>query len=160
MVEALDKVAERIRESLGEIVREFSVAKGFIEVLVSPDDLVRAAEILKREGFDHVKSVTAVDYPDRGVIRVTYHTSSYERRDLSKVIVGLSVEVDRANARVKSLVGVWPSVEFQEREVYEFFGVVFEDHPDLRPLLLIDELASKRPLRKEFVVREEPIIRG
>ena len=47
------------------------------------------------------------------------------------------------------------SAEFQEREMYEFFGVNFEGHPDLRPLLLTPDVAAQRPLRKDFKVVEE-----
>lgn len=42
-----------------------------------------------------------------------------------------------------------------EREVYEFFGIVFDDHPDLRLLLLTPVIAALKPLRKDYVVKEE-----
>jgi NADH-quinone oxidoreductase subunit C len=162
VVEALnlEEVIELIRGALGDLVKEITVRKGYVEVVVNPGDVVTAATKLKELGFDHVKSVTAVDYPKESKIRVTYHVSSYLRDDLARVIVGLSVDLSRENPVMDSLVGVWRSSEFQEREVYEFFGVVFKGHPDLRPLLLIPELAEKRVLRKDFIVREESIYEG
>jgi NADH dehydrogenase subunit C (EC 1.6.5.3) len=63
--------------------------------------------------------------------------------------------VDRDDPVVPSLVGVWLSAEFQEREVYEYFGVRFDGHPDLRPLLLTPDLAAQKILRKDFKVVEE-----
>jgi NADH-quinone oxidoreductase subunit C len=162
VVEALnlEEVVELIRGALGDLVKEITVRKGYVEVVVNPGDVVTAATKLKELGFDHVKSVTAVDYPEESKIRVTYHVSSYLRDDLARVMVGLSVDLSRENPVMDSLVGVWRSSEFQEREVYEFFGVVFKGHPDLRPLLLIPELAEKRVLRKDFIVREESIYEG
>ncbi len=156
----LEEAVELLKQVLGGLAEEIVVRKGFIEVVVNPANAILSASKLKELGFDHVKSVTAVDYPKESKIRVTYHVSSYLRDDLAKVIVGLSIDLPRDNPVMDSLVSVWRSAEFQEREVYEFFGVVFRGHPDLRPLLLIPELAEKKVLRKDFIVREESIYEG
>ena len=152
------RVLEEIRSRLGDIIESIEEAKGFVTVYVSPDKLRDAASALKQMGFDHVKSVTVVDRVKEKVFHVGYHVSSYSDEELAKVIVELAVRVPRVDEPVvPSLSGIWPSAEFQEREVYEFFGIVFEGHPDLRPILLAPDVAEKRPLRKEFVVKEEGI---
>jgi len=155
--EDVKTLVERILEGM---IRGVEIRKGYVEVVVDLENVVEAARRLKEAGFDHVKSVTAVDYPKESKIRVTYHVSSYLNEELARVIVGLSVDLPRDNPVMESLTGIWRSAEFQEREVYEFFGVTFRGHPDLRPLLLIPELAEKRVLRKDFVVREESIYEG
>jgi NADH-quinone oxidoreductase subunit C len=162
MVETLkpEELLELLKHALGGLTKEVTVRKGYVEVLVDADSVVSVASKLKELGFDHVKSVTATDYPKESKIRVTYHVSSYLREDLAKPILGLSVDLPRDNPVMESLTGVWRSSEFQEREVYEFFGVTFRGHPDLRPLLLIPELAERRVLRKDFVVKEESIYEG
>ncbi len=158
---SLESLAEEVKKVLGGFAKEVAWRKGYLEVLVETANVVEAAEKLKSIGLDHVKSVTAVDYPKESKIRVTYHASSYSREDLMGVIVGLSVDLPRDNPEMPSLISVWDgSVEFQEREVYEFFGVSFKGHPDLRPLLLIQELAEKKVLRKDFIVKEESIYEG
>ncbi|MGC8555928.1 MAG: NADH-quinone oxidoreductase subunit C, partial [Conexivisphaera sp.] len=129
--------------------------KGYVEVAVEPGALREAASRMKAAGFDHVKSVTAVDYPAKKQIKVIYHVSSMLDESLARHVVGLATSVDRDNPIVPSLSGIWLSAEFQEREVYEFFGVKFEGHPDLRPLLLTPDLAARTPLRKDFKVTEE-----
>ena len=154
-------LTEEITSILSSTAKSVVESQGFIEVLVDAKDVREAASKLKSKGFDHVKSVTAVDYKEEGKIKVIYHASSYTVEDYTGVLVGLAVEVPReGEPELESLVGVWPSVEFMEREVYEFFGVRFKGHPDLRPLLLIPELAEKRVLRKDFEVREESIYEG
>ncbi|BBE42489.1 NADH-quinone oxidoreductase subunit C [Conexivisphaera calida] len=149
-------IVERLRSILG-LTPEAPVEqlKGYVEVSVDPASLRDAAAKLKAAGFDHVKSVTAVDYPDKKQIKVIYHASSMLDESLSGYVVGLATSVDRDNPTVPSLSGIWVSAEFQEREMYEFFGVNFEGHPDLRPLLLTPDLAAQRPLRKDFKVVEE-----
>ncbi|MCE4617420.1 MAG: NADH-quinone oxidoreductase subunit C [Desulfurococcales archaeon] len=152
---------DRIKEIMSSsgIEAEVSEGKGFIKVKVPLEQWEEAAKALASNGFDHVKTVTIVDYKARGVFEVAYHVSSFLDTGLAKYIIELSTEIPRDNPVVKSLVGIWPSAEFLERESFEFFGVVFEGHPDLRPILLLDEVVAKHPLRKDFVVKEEGIFR-
>ena len=161
--EVLAKARGRAEEALRAAGVSFSVeeGKGFVDLVVGVDDVVRAAEVLKAAGFTNVVSVTAVDYPKAKKIKVAYHATSMLDEEIMGAIVGLAVYLPRADSpSMPSLTQVWPSAEFMEREVYEFFGVVFEGHPNLKPLLLIPQLAEKRPLRKDFIVREESIYEG
>ncbi len=151
-------IVDVIKERLGDLALKVEENKGYIAVYVDVEHLVDAASKLKEMGFDHVKSVTAVDRPKEKVIEIGYHVSSYLDEELAKVIVELVTTVPRTEKpKVPSLTGIWTSAEFMEREVYEFFGVEFEGHPDLRPILLPPPVAEKRPLRKDFVVKEEGI---
>ncbi len=155
----VEELKKRIEEALGGLVKGIEEGKGFIDVIVDLDNIVEAASRLKELGFDHVKSLTVIDYPKENRFRVIYHASSYLDEELAKYIVGIGADVPRDNPRMPTLVYVWRGVEFQEREVYEFFGIEFTGHPDMRPLLLVPQLAEAKPLRKEFIVKEEPIIR-
>ncbi len=156
---SLDQARRIAEEALSGIEYRVDEGKGFIEFIVAKENLVEAASRLKKAGFDHVKSLTVVDYKAEDKFKIVYHASSYLNEDLAKAIVGIGTEVPRSNPKVPTLVYVWRSVEFQEREVFEFFGIEFEDHPDLRLLLLAPQIAEKKPLRKDFIVKEEPIIR-
>lgn len=157
---AVEEARRKAEEALRGLYESVEEGRGFVSFRVPLDRLVEAAESLKSVGFDHVKSVTAVDRPKEGVIEVTYHVSSYGDPALARGIIGLTVRIPRDNARIPSLSRIWISAEFQEREVFEFFGVVFEGHPDLRPILLAPPIAELRPLRKDFAVVEEPIYKG
>ncbi|MFP3293570.1 MAG: NADH-quinone oxidoreductase subunit C, partial [Nitrososphaeria archaeon] len=147
-------IVDRLKSALGEGI-SVEQLKGYLELQVDPGRLVDAARRLKEAGFDHVKSVTAVDYPAKKQIKVIYHVSSMLDEELARYVVGLATSVDRDDPVVPSLVGVWLSAEFHEREVYEYFGVRFDGHPDLRPLLLTPDLAAQKILRKDFKVVEE-----
>ncbi|MFP3308262.1 MAG: NADH-quinone oxidoreductase subunit C [Nitrososphaeria archaeon] len=147
-------IVDRLKSALGEGI-SVEQLKGYLELQVDPGRLVDAARRLKEAGFDHVKSITAVDYPAKKQIKVIYHVSSMLDEELARYVVGLATYVDRDDPVVPSLVGVWLSAEFQEREVYEYFGVRFDGHPDLRPLLLTPDLAAQKILRKDFKVVEE-----
>ncbi|AEM38954.1 NADH dehydrogenase (ubiquinone) 30 kDa subunit [Pyrolobus fumarii 1A] len=129
---------------------------GHLILETSVERLERVAEVLVEEGYDHVASLTVVDLPKEGKLQVTYVVESYSNPHR---LVFVRLEVPRSDPRIPSLVKVWPSLELQERENWEMFGIEFEGHPDLRHLLLPpDWTPGVYPLRKDFVVKEEPFM--
>ncbi len=146
---------DKLLEELGRIGRVSRSGDNVI-IEVSPDRLQEAAATLARHGFDHVASITIVDLVKEGRFRVDYVAESYSNPGL---LVILRTFTSRSEPRLPSLISIWPSVELQERENWEMFGIVFEGHSDLRHLLLDEEWPpGTYPLRKDFVVREEPIM--
>ncbi len=115
---------------------------------------------MSKLGFDHVKSVNVIDVPHENKFYVEYWVSSYGRRELMPVLVALTTEIPRDNPRVPSLIDIWPSADYQEREMYDFFGVWFEGNPWMgRNFLLDPDTPVKFPLRKDVpVVREFYIV--
>lgn len=101
-------------------------------------------------GFDYLLDVTAVDYINEGKLQVVYHLARMgaDARKRGKLVV--KVDVPRDNARVRTVVDIWPTADFLEREVYDMFGVVFEGHPDLRRILMREDWVG-HPLRKDYV---------
>lgn len=117
--------------------------------------LVNVANELKGKGFDHVKSITGIDFPETRTIQLVYHVSSYSDPELAKVILSLKVSVSYDEPEVESLYRVWPSVWTPERETYEDLGVIFRGHPDLRRIFLPEDFEGVYPLRKDFKVKTE-----
>jgi NADH:ubiquinone oxidoreductase subunit C len=76
---------------------------------------------------------------------MVYHLSSTTHRHT----IVIKAKVDRADARIDSVVDIWKTAEFHEREVYDLFGVRFTNHPDLRRLILTDDFEGY-PLRKDY----------
>lgn len=100
--------------------------------------------------YEFLTDVTAVHWPDDSeVMEVVYHLFSLSRNDRVRLKLRTG---DRGP--VPSLNGLWDSANWNEREAYDMFGIVFEGHPDLRRILMPDEYTD-RPLRKEF-----PLYRG
>ena len=151
-------LAEELKQFLGDLEAEVTeIRSGEIVVKVAPDKLKDAATRLLEKGFDHVVSVEGVDYMKEKEMEVAYHVTAYEG-ELSKVIVALKTRVPRENPRVPSLIDIWPSALYPERETWEMLGIVFEGHPELKHLLLPPWWKDKPPLRKDFIVREEVFI--
>ena len=125
-----------------------------IKVRVQPEDIISIATFIKSKlGFDHAESVAGVDFPKDNQIEVVYHLGSYSRDDLSSQILALATRTNRDDARLPSLINVFKSVEYHERETFEMIGVYFEGHPRNERFLLPEDWADIPPLRKEFRIK-------
>lgn len=122
--------------------------------------LIPAARLLLAQGF-FLEDVSAADL-NEGVL-LSYHFDLFDacRR------VALRLLVPRENLTAPSLAGVYTGADWHEREVFDFFGVVFTDHPNLKPLLLPEDL-DERPLLKRpeerrslyALLPQEHLVRG
>ena len=84
-----------------------------------------------------------------GRLEAVYHLFSMEKKH-GPVVVRLRTANRSDQTRVPSLTPVWRSAEFQEREIFDLYGIVFEGHPDLRRLLMWEEFTDY-PMRKDYV---------
>jgi NADH-quinone oxidoreductase subunit C/D len=121
--------------------------KGHQGLVVDADRLVEIAGYIRDEmGYDHLASVTAVDYAEDGYFEVVYHVCSTAQGGKP---LAFKAQTDAADPVLPSLVSIWPGAEFQEREAWDLMGVQFAGHPDLRRILLWEGFAG-HPLRKDW----------
>ncbi len=136
-------------KSLDLLLPEFvtpDTRAGYQGFIVSPEHLIQTVKSIKEEmQYDYLSSLTAVDYLAEGKFEVVYH---FYRTTGGGALV-LKTQVSRETAVVPSLVPLFPGAEFQEREVYDMFGIRFSGHPDLRRILMWEGYAGW-PLRKDF----------
>ena len=122
-----------------------------VTVTFEKDQVLDIAKFMRDElGFDHVKGVAGVDYPAHKKLEVLYFIASYSKPEIQDIIVILKTELPRDNPVVNSVVSIWPSAHFHERETFEMFGVKFEGHPDLRKLLTLDNWEGPPPMLKDI----------
>jgi NADH-quinone oxidoreductase subunit C len=121
-------------------------------VLVPRNRLLDVARLLRGDPalrFDVLVEVTAVDWwPAEPRFEVVYHLVATD----VPARLRLKVRVGGDDARVPSVHTVWPSADWLEREVWDLFGIVFEQHGDLRRLLMPEDW-SGYPLRKDYPVQ-------
>jgi NADH-quinone oxidoreductase subunit C len=147
-------LAEQIKKEFGDLVKVVFVKPLRIKIQVEPQDIVRVANFLRDSlGFDHAESVAGTDYPKDNQIEVIYHLGSYSRQELAPHILWLTTRTNRDDARLPTLINVYKSVEYHERECYEMLGVYFEGHPRNERFLLPEDWADIPPLRKEFRIK-------
>jgi len=155
-MQAKDPV-EAIREAFPDAVQDVVEFRGDTTIYVDPPQIAQVAEFL-RDGdglkYDFMVNLAGVDYlPESPRFAVVYHlyTMLYNRRLRLKVRVP-----DDDQPSVPSVTPVWPTANWQEREAYDMFGIVFEGHPDLRRLLMPKDWDG-HPLRKDYPLGYETV---
>ena len=147
-------LVEQIKKEFGDLVKVVFIKPLRIKIQVEPQDIVRVANFLRDNmGFDHAESAGGTDYPKDNQIEVIYHLGSYSRQELAPHILWLTTRTNRDDARLPTLINVYKSVEYHERECYEMLGVYFEGHPRNERFLLPEDWADIPPLRKEFRIK-------
>ncbi|MDQ3976057.1 MAG: NADH-quinone oxidoreductase subunit C [Thermoproteota archaeon] len=145
---------EQIKNKFGDSVKVVFIKPLRIKIQVEPQDIVGVASFLRDSvGFDHAESVAGTDYPKDNQIEVIYHLGSYSRQELAAHILWLTIRTNRDDARLPTLINVYKSVEYHERECYEMLGVYFEGHPRNERFLLPEDWADIPPLRKDFRIK-------
>jgi NADH:ubiquinone oxidoreductase subunit C len=144
----------QISSQFGDKVKVSYIRPLRIKIYVDPINIVEVASFLRDSmGFDHAESVAGTDYPKDNQIEVGYHLGSYSKVDLGAHILLLATRTNRDDARLPTLINVYKSVEYHERETFEMLGVYFEGHPRNERFLLPEDWADIPPLRKEFRIK-------
>jgi NADH-quinone oxidoreductase subunit C len=154
----LELIAQRVRDSVGDdAVVHTDYAREEATLEVAPPSVHDVLEYLRDrddEPWERLSSVHGCDYlPDAPRLGVHYQLLSMERRDR----LGVKTRVDPEGARLRTVVDLYPTADFQEREVYDMFGVVFEGHPDLRRILMPEDYEGY-PQRRDFPMGGEPVL--
>jgi NADH-quinone oxidoreductase subunit C len=155
-------------------------AAGESSLLVEAAGAFAVAKFLSDDAqlkLDYCSNVTGIDWPDKeltekikvkqvvdgvekeveevkktirpGFLEVVYHLYSMELKH-GPVVLRVRTENRTDKVRVPSFTPLWRGAEFQEREIYDLYGVIFEGHPDLRRILMWDEFVGY-PMRKDYV---------
>jgi NADH-quinone oxidoreductase subunit C len=148
MATDLNELGEYITASLGDAVLDRTIAYGELTVLVQGDAIVRVLALLRDDPhclFVGLMDLCGADYPGREKrFEVVYHLLSYRHNERIRV----KVQTDEATP-VPSVITVYPTANWFEREAYDLYGVLFSGHPDLRRILT-DYGFEGHPLRKDF----------
>ncbi|HYL69230.1 MAG TPA: NADH-quinone oxidoreductase subunit C [Candidatus Limnocylindria bacterium] len=144
-------MVHKLREWDAQAVAEVIEFRGETTVVVPREHLQRAAEYLASElslKFSFLSDITTVDrFPLEPRFEVNYHLLSLDRRERLR----LKVRLAGTDPIVHSVIPVWPTANWHERENFDLFGIRFEGHPDLRRILMPDHWEG-HPLRKDYPV--------
>ncbi len=140
------QLQEKIQSKLPEA--EFEETGGFLNVTIPSEKFYDLAKELRTSPdfqFDFLFCLTGVDWPD--YMMVVYHFKSTQLKH--SVVIKAKIDT-REKPEIETVSDIWRTAEFHEREVYDLFGIVFKNHPDLRRIFLDDDWEGY-PLRKDYV---------
>ena len=139
---------KKINSELGTKIKTSTIKHQQIYITINIDDLVDVATLLKTNQklkFKQLIDITAVDYPSNEKrFKIVYFLLSHEFNQ--RIIISSFIN---DNEQVETLTNIFPSANWMEREVFDMYGVVFKNHPDLRRILT-DYGFEGHPLRKDF----------
>ena len=119
-----------------------------LTLTIVPEQIRAAAETVKAAGYNFFEDVTAVDwFPASPRFQLSYHILSFPLKER----IRLRVLLEDASPAVDSITPIWPGANFYEREVFDLFGIRFDEHPNLRRIMLPEEWQG-HPLRKDYPV--------
>jgi NADH-quinone oxidoreductase subunit C len=157
VADALSDSLERSGASFGDAVEQVVVSNGELTFYVAREHLLSVASRLRDDptlAFELCLGVSGVHYPDEPgrELRAVYHLLSitHNRR------VRLEVAIPDADRHVPSMVDVYPTCDWHERETWDFFGIVFDGHPALTRIEMPDDWRG-HPQRKDYPLGGIPV---
>src|SRR5437667_8467178 len=141
-------LVKRLKGKFGDAIIEASEFLGQLSIRVGRERVAEVCNTLKNDSqtpFDYLSDLTCVHYPDNreAPFEVVYNLYSISKNERVRLKVATNGE------GINSVTSIWPSADWPEREVYDLFGVVFRNHPDLRRILLPPDWEG-HPLRKDY----------
>jgi NADH-quinone oxidoreductase subunit C len=154
--EVYDALAEAF-PGIDDAIEKVIVDRGELTLHIRPERIAEVCQVMRDDEalrFELCSSVSGVDFlgADERRLHVTYHLTSmtYRRR------VRLEAAVSAENPHLPSVTSVYPTADWQERETYDMFGVVFDGHPALTRILMPDDWEGF-PQRKDYPLGGVPV---
>jgi NADH:ubiquinone oxidoreductase subunit C len=145
VTDAKKKVAKKEPRLNGVLERDYNAFGYHLDVQLDPSELLAAVLILDKAEF-FIESITGVDWIKEDQLEVVYDFSRYDF-DLCRVVI--RTRTPRTDPKVPTICKIYSGANWHERETHDFFGIKFEGHPYLVPLLLPED-ADFHPLLKDF----------
>jgi NADH-quinone oxidoreductase subunit C len=157
----LELIAHELRDRVPDSIADTLHYRGVATLVVDPDKLLDTLRWLRDDpdqGYRFLSSVHGADYlPATPRFGVHYELLNMGRVERLHVKAPLDDPGEPQLPEIDSCVELFPTAEFQEREVYDMFGVRFRGHPDLRRILMPEEYEGF-PQRRDFPMGGEPVL--
>lgn len=147
-----NEVIQTLSGKFGQKISGVNEPYGLLTIETTKDVIIEVLTFLKEDagtGFNFLTDITAVHYPERNHIAVVYHLHNMVRR----LRIRVKVFIHEHTPTIPTATVLWNGANWMERETYDFFGVKFEGHPDLRRILNMDEL-DVHPMLKQYPLED------
>ena len=147
-------IEEKLQKVYSGKIQECFTFRGDLNVVIDREDLPEICRFLKNDDdlkFNYLSCITAADYLGKRDKRFEVVYAFYSIELNHRVIIKVRVDEDE---EVPSLTNLWDTANFQEREVYDMFGIKFSGHPELTRILMDDDWVGY-PQRKDFPLTYE-----
>jgi NADH-quinone oxidoreductase subunit C len=148
-----EELVQKLTDKFAGQVTQTGADYGLLTVETSKDLIHDVLAYLKTDAalqFIYLTDITAIHYPEQEKqIGVIYHLHSLTTNTRIRIKVYLTLE----DLHIPTATTLWDGANWMERETYDFYGVIFDGHPDLRRILNVDDM-TVFPMRKEFPLED------
>jgi NADH-quinone oxidoreductase subunit C len=148
-----EELLKKINEKFDQQITVVGEPYGLLTIETGREQIIELLEFLKNDTvlqFIYLTDITAVHYPEtENPIGVIYHLHSL----VNNVRIRIKVFLPAEDYHIPTATTVWHGANWMERETYDFFGVIFDGHPDLRRILNVDDM-TVFPMRREYPLED------
>jgi NADH-quinone oxidoreductase subunit C len=148
-----EKIISTVRGKHEDQVLLIEKLYDFLTITLRHDKIIEVITLLRDHPdtqFKFLTTLCGIHFPEQGQIAVMYQLHNMQ----AGMRMRLKIYLPQENPTVQTLTTVFPAANWMERETYDFFGVIFEGHPDLRRILNVDEMIIF-PMRKEYPLEDQ-----
>lgn len=141
-----------LQEKFGKAIQNIEEPYGLITFTCTKEQLLPLLTYLNENDsyrFRFLTDVCGVHYPDQKQLAVVYHLHSME----ANFRLRIKVFIPESNPRIPTVCKLYKSANWQERETFDFYGIIFEGHPNLKRILNVDDMVAF-PMRKEHPLED------
>ncbi len=142
--EKTTKKVDSVRQN-GFIQCDYATKGYHLDIQIDPSQVYDITALIDNNDF-FLETITGVDWIKENQMEVVYDFSRFDR-DLCRVVV--RTRIDRSDPSIDTISDIYPGANWHERETHDFFGIKFNNHPCLEPLLLPED-ADFHPLLKDY----------
>lgn len=146
-------VVSKLSNHFGNVILSHEVLADMLCVTVQKDfiqDILIFIRDDKDLQYNFLTTLCGMHYPEQDQLGVVYHVQSFTNNHRIRI----KTAVELANPRIPTITTIWPAANWMEREAYDFYGIQFEGHPNLKRILNVDEMTAF-PLRKDFPLEDQ-----
>lgn len=150
-----EDIQNKLTAQFGNAVKDYSESYGMLTFEIDREKLLEVVRYLRDDEtlrFNFLTTLCGMHFPDNELERQfasVYHMHNW----VDNVRIRFKAFLNGENPEVESVTSLFESANWQERETYDFYGIIFKGHPDLRRILNMDEMVSF-PMRKEFPLED------
>jgi NADH-quinone oxidoreductase subunit C len=146
-------VVSKLIDKFGKAVESHEILKDMLCITVSKEIIIEVLRYLRDEKelqFNFLTTLCGMHYPEKEQLGVVYHLHSF----VNNHRIRIKTSTDIKTPVILTATTIWPSANWMERETYDFYGIIFEGHPNLVRILNMDDMTDF-PMRKDFPLEDQ-----
>ena len=146
-----NEIIEKLKWKFGTSILGTEIPDGILTITTSSDAAIPVIQFLKEElNYTFLTDLCGIHYPDQELsLGIVYHLHNLNQNVRIRIKAYVSVQ----NPSIPTATGLFPAANWMERETFDFYGIIFEGHPNLKRILNVDYL-DYFPMRKEYPLED------